>query len=153
MKAILLCALGIVLLTACSNQALVPATATATTMPTETMTPTQTQLPTPTYTFTPVVTPNGLKGCVIPGQLNVRGGPGPQYDILGVLPYNTCVLAIARSDDYDWVYELSDTYSGWVSINYLTGTWQGSDLPLFTKLTQTPETGAQNPVPSETTQP
>jgi len=155
MKSLILSTIFIVLLSACSNSATVTATSTATAVPTQTEipTPTQTQSPTPTYTLTPVPTPNGIKGCVKPEQLNVRKEPGTQYAIVGILNKGTCVILIARNTDNIWFWEISDKYNGWVDGDYLSGNGGRKKLPLLSELTQTPYAVTQTLSPSKTTQP
>jgi len=55
-------------------------------------TPTLTATPTPVLpTFTPTNPPGGVKYCVDIAALNVRNGPGMDYDIVNALPQDECL--------------------------------------------------------------
>ena len=134
MKSLFLSSICFVLLTACS----IPSTATATATQTELPTPTQVQLPISTYTESPSLTPAGLKYCVVPALLNIRSGPGTQYPVLAIEAQGICGLLTARSKDASWVYIITNKYTGWASVKYLSGEGDISILPVFTALTPTP---------------
>lgn len=62
-----------------------------------TPTPTPTPLPSPTPTFTVAPTPTPLVAKVrAPEEVNVRSGPGTQYDLLGRLPAGGEAIVIGR---------------------------------------------------------
>jgi hypothetical protein len=149
MKALILSIMWIVLLAACSN----PPAGTATPTQTEPPMPTQTQLPTPTFTQTPMLTPAGLRDCVVPGLLNMRSGPGTQYPVLAVLAQGTCGLVTARNGDASWGYISTNKFTGWVFVQYLSGEGDIKTLPVYTKLTLTPNAVIKKPSPSPTAKP
>ena len=96
----------------------VPATSTPTPSPTETPTPTPTISPTPTPSPSPTVTPTPTPSptpapeayvpkfsiASVSKSLNIRKGPGTNYDIVGKL----------YKDNYAFILEESD---GWVKIS------------------------------------
>ena len=85
-----------------------------------------------------MLTPAGLRDCVVPGLLNMRSGPGTQYPVLAVLAQGTCGLVTARNGDASWGYLATSKYTGWAYVKYLSGTGDISSLPVFTQLTPTP---------------
>ena len=134
MKFSILPTICMVLLTACS----IPASGTATPTQTELPSPTQKNLPTATSTETPVPTLAGFKYCVVPNLLNLRSGPGIKYSIVTIEGQGTCGQATARNTDSTWVYFVTEKYTGWAYVQYLSGTGDLTSLPLYTELTPTP---------------
>ena len=55
-------------------------------------------------------------------QLNMRTGPGGQYDTITILQPNTPLVLEARSEDISWVLGHTEdgAYRGWVAAIYLT---------------------------------
>ena len=55
-------------------------------------------------------------------ELNMRTGPGGQYDTITILPPNTPLVLEARSEDISWVLGHTEdgAYRGWVAAVYLT---------------------------------
>jgi len=52
--------------------------------------------------------------------LNVRSGPGVQYEIISTLAEGEQVTLLGRNDDASWLYiQKSDGLEGWVSADYL----------------------------------
>lgn len=125
-----------VALAGCSLEALLPATATSTPTitPTYTLsaTATATLSPTATATFTATITPTAtatasatatptatptVYGVVsAQGRINVRAGPGTQFDVMGSLAPESGVQVIGANDEGDW-YQIrrEDGDEGWVS--------------------------------------
>ncbi len=65
--------------------------------------PAGTDTPTVTPTLeTPTATVPGSPSLTTQTDLNVRAGPGIQYDLLGLLPTGTTVEVIGRSGDQQW---------------------------------------------------
>ncbi|MBN1219719.1 MAG: FHA domain-containing protein [Anaerolineae bacterium] len=82
---------------------------------TETPTPTLTLTPTP---GTPTPTVPNMPALVTKTDLNVRGGPGTQYDLLGLLPTGTTAEIISRDDTRQWWqirFPPAPNDVGWVS--------------------------------------
>lgn len=94
---------------------------TRTPLPTLTYTPTETtEPPTPTLSPTPTVTPT-IQGIVQSLQrVNVRTGPGTEYDFLTSLPPGTGVQIIGADPDGGWYnVRLEDGREGWMSAGLL----------------------------------
>lgn len=90
-------------------------------LPTYTPSPTETtEPPTPTIEPTPTLTPT-LQGIVQSLQrVNVRVGPGTEYDFLTSLPPGTGVIIIASNPDNTWYnIRLEDGREGWMSAGLL----------------------------------
>ena len=61
---------------------------------------------------------NGLHGVVnSEGGLNLRCGPGQEYDILLVVPYEAEVVEEGR--DGDWIFIKHDGQYGWINSQYI----------------------------------
>jgi uncharacterized protein YraI len=69
-------------------------------------------------------------GTVITGSLNVRIGPGPQYESIGTLNYGTIVGVLARNEDGSWVKISVNGMKGWVDPSYLAVDFQIASLPV-----------------------
>ncbi len=128
-------------LSACSLEALLPATATATPTITQTFTPTDTATPTlsptatatstatatvtatatATATITPSATPTVFGIVRARGRINVRRGPGTQFAAIGSLTPDSGVQVIGQNDAGDWYQvRLEDGDDGWVSASLLS---------------------------------
>lgn len=84
-------------------------TATATLTPLPTETPTATQTATVLATTIPIVQ-------VVPNSINVRSGPGVNYNVVGFLTSEQTVRVVARTANDNWyLVELEDGSKGWVS--------------------------------------
>jgi uncharacterized protein YgiM (DUF1202 family) len=110
--------------TAMMPTATLPA-ATATDQPTATSTATQTAGPPPVVN----VAASG-------GRLNVRRGPGPEYDTVGALRNGQSSLATARNEDGTWVVinrPDTSTTLGWITLKtqYTAVTGDVAGLPLL----------------------
>lgn len=78
-----------------------------------------TPTPAPTATATPV--PSGVPVGVVRTDLNVRSGPGTQYQVVGRVAANTEVEIVGRNDDESWwyiVYPNTPDQRGWVAAEY-----------------------------------
>lgn len=74
-------------------------------------TPTPTIPPTPT----PTATPDGVYGTVLSQVLNVRTGPGTNYDILGQLRQNESVRIIGANINFTWAVIEFRGQQAWIS--------------------------------------
>jgi uncharacterized protein YgiM (DUF1202 family) len=151
MKYFWLSCIGFVLLAACN-----PSAATATAIPTPTELPSTTQIQSPISTFTPAAspTPSGPQYCVTTNLLNLRNGPGIDYNIVTILAQNTCGPATARNEDSTWAYIATAKYAGWAYVKYLTITGGDiSNLRVNTALTAVTPVASQTPSASSTTTP
>ena len=129
-----------VMLSGCSLEALLPATATSTPsatltpLPTETATPSSTPSATATFTVTntptttatatntAMPTPTPTVYAVVRSQrrVNVRRGPGTQFAAFASLAPDGGVQVIGQNDDEDWYQvRLEDGEEGWVSASLL----------------------------------
>jgi uncharacterized protein YgiM (DUF1202 family) len=53
-------------------------------------------------------------------DLNVRGGPGVQYDVVGWLRVGQAAQAVGRNQDGSWLKILHENRYGWVNATYTT---------------------------------
>jgi hypothetical protein len=89
--------------------------------PTATATPTATRTPTPTDTFTPTPTPLPIAVVSAQQAVNVRSGPGTNFQPVGTLQPGTRVLVLGASEDGEWLnIVLEDGSNGWVSASLLS---------------------------------
>ncbi len=78
---------------------------------------TTTALPLPTQTQTFI----SLKACVPHASIRIRRGPGTQYETIGGLVSGTCMWVLARNEESNWVYIVTENdKSGWVAAWLLT---------------------------------
>ncbi|MBK8023583.1 MAG: SH3 domain-containing protein [Chloroflexi bacterium] len=86
-------------------------------LPTATFTPSDTVIPpTPTETFTPSPTPPILGSINSLQSINVRSGPGVNFEAITVLRPATRVEVLGRNNDGVWLnIRLEDGTEGWVS--------------------------------------
>ncbi|MBZ0291439.1 MAG: SH3 domain-containing protein [Anaerolineae bacterium] len=106
--------------------------------------------PSPTPASTPTTTPTSLPtvtiGVVASGQnVNLRGGPGTNFELIDSVPPGTEALVLETSEDGQWYnVRLSDGTEGWMFANLLE----------LADATVTPNTGgAVASVPSATPEP
>jgi uncharacterized protein YraI len=80
-------------------------------------------------------------------QLNMRTGPGGQYDTITILPPNTPLVLEARSEDISWVLGHTEdgVYRGWVAAVYLTYPlgYAAARLPVSGEIMNAPAAPAQ----------
>ena len=95
--------LGIITLSACASRAATVATATAiaSSLPTKQISPTLTPEP----TSEPYV--------IVDVMMNVRNGPGTEFNVIGQIESQTKYLVIGKHVDW-WLVDLGDNQSGWV---------------------------------------
>ncbi len=94
---------------------------TRTPLPTFTFTPTETAIPpTATLSETPTMTPT-VFGIVNATQaINVRQGPGTEFDILTALPAGEGVQIIGQNGDGSWFnIRLEDGREGWIASRFI----------------------------------
>jgi ABC-type branched-subunit amino acid transport system substrate-binding protein len=96
---------------------------TAAALPTPTLAAqvTATQLPTaiPTIVF-PTPTPNAVMATVTQDTLNVRTGPGTNYDRIGQLRRNDQVPVIGRNSDFTWLVIQFRGQVAWIAAQFVT---------------------------------
>ncbi|GIK39411.1 MAG: hypothetical protein BroJett011_32440 [Chloroflexota bacterium] len=100
------------------------ATATATAVPIIIFTPTPS--PTPVPPPTEVVQP-GLQAVA---DVNVRGGPGTNYPILGLLRAGQIAAVVGRSADDGWWQILFPPNTGWVAGNFVQANAAAGAVPV-----------------------
>lgn len=141
---------------------LVPPTATPfpTEMPSPTPTPFPTETPSPEPALTPTPTPTpALPGVVVNVDLNVRAGPGTNYDRIGLIPAGNRVDIVGRTEDSTWwQIAFADVPDGlgWIAAEY--GQAENTDGVALAQVPPTPTpaappTAAPTPVPVEPTPP
>jgi len=74
-----------------------------------------TSTPQPTNTPQPTATLDGVYGTVLSQVLNVRTGPGTNYDVLGQLQEGEVVRLIGANLDFSWAVIQFRGVQGWVS--------------------------------------
>ena len=81
-----------------------------------TFTPTPTITPTPTETPTPTPTPLPTYVAEIIGELvNLRSGPGDDYDVLAIIPLGETVELVGKTADGEWIMvRARDGEEGWI---------------------------------------
>lgn len=73
---------------------------------------------------------------VAPGSVNIRSGPGVDYDIIGTLNANTTMPIIGRNLDSSWwQIKITDGTTGWVS-NSVVSASNVANVPLADELSQ-----------------
>ena len=79
---------------------------------------------TPTGTTSPALMASDLltlKACVTTSEINIRKGPGTDFEVMGGLDFGTCMQILGRNQDASWVYMVTeDNTSGWVAAWLLT---------------------------------
>ncbi|MES2845660.1 MAG: DUF1236 domain-containing protein [Pseudomonadota bacterium] len=64
-------------------------------------------------------------------DLNLRAGPGPMYEIIGVIPANAAVSVEGCTEGgSQWCRVTVDGTTGWAAGNYLTATFDSNVVPL-----------------------
>jgi serine/threonine protein kinase/formylglycine-generating enzyme required for sulfatase activity len=120
-----------------------PPTAYPTYTPYPTHTPVLTDtpiLPTATPTRQPTPTPTPKPVAVVQGEaLNVRGGPGTEYDVLGQVRQNDELEIVARTEKGDWLQvRLSDGKEGWVLARLVEVSGEVMGIPVAAVIPPTP---------------
>jgi len=65
-------------------------------------------------TIIPVSTPR-VRGCVNVSSLNIRKGPGLNYEVVDSIQYGNCLDLISKTEDFSWV----EAEKGWLYAEYL----------------------------------
>ena len=80
------------------------------------------------------------------GQVNVRSGPGIDYDIVGILALYETRPVVGRAPYAPWwLIELADNTLGWISSEAVVVYGNGANVPLIAA----PEIGGVTPTPGE----
>lgn len=120
-------------------------TETATARPTPTVTPTETAIPTATSTASPTpVRPN----VQIDVNLNVRSGPGVDFERVGLLEPNTVVEIIGRNEDGSWwqiLYPGDTEKIAWISAGF--GVAENTEQVALVEIPATPTASAPTSTP------
>lgn len=104
--------------------------------PTPTLTPSIVPTATPTrfhfQTRTPTPTPTEVTPCVALTKYNVnlRGEPSLDAQLLATLPFNTSVALVGRTEDSGWWQAQYQGKRGWLKADYLTLTADCDALPV-----------------------
>jgi hypothetical protein len=126
--------------------------ATDTPIPTDTPEPTATPSPIPAETPTPVI-----PLVTVDVDLNVRSGPGTNYNQVGLLAAGTTVVVVGKNEDTTWwQIDYPDGPDGlaWIAIGY--GTAQNTDGVAVANIPPTPippTPAVPTPTPIPTTPP
>ena len=112
-------------------------------MPTTVMPPTSTPSPTSTpliATITPTSEPASLPdGTVAVDLLNLRAGPGVEYDVLAHLEKGDALEARARVEAGDWVkVSTAAGLQGWVAVEHVALSVPLDSIPLVVEMPPTP---------------
>jgi len=115
--------------------------------PYPTDTPTWAPTPTPVIivvTPTPLATPTSKPVAVVEAEaLNVRGGPGMEYDVLGQVKQGDKLEIVARTEKGDWLQvRLTDGKEGWVSAQLVEVGGGVVDIPVAVVIPPTPTPSA-----------
>lgn len=146
------------------NVAAGTATATTETLATATPTPGSTTAPTATppaivlFTLTPSPTPTTEErpGLNAVADVNVRSGPGTNYEVLGLLRAGQAVEVIGRSPEGAWwqiVFPPNTGALGWVAGTYVQPNEAAGNVPLVSGPPPPPTSTAPPPPPSATPEP
>ncbi len=119
-----------------SPKATTPPTATPTSLP---PTATRTQTVAPTATSSPSPTP-APAASVTGDSINVRGGPGTVYPIVGQAKKGEALPVLSRTQDGAWLeVTLADGKQGWVSAKLVTLNVSAESLPIAKAIPPTPK--------------
>jgi hypothetical protein len=89
-------------------------TPTATTTPTPIPTATSTNTSTPTSTLTVTPTPTPKPDAVVVAHVNLRSGPGTEYDIMSTLSPGQALTVTGCITDATWLWVNTERQEGWV---------------------------------------
>lgn len=109
----------------------------------------------PTATSEVIVTPTEYSGIpfgIVKTDLNVRTGPGTQYEVQGRLPSETKVDIVGQNETGTWwyiVYPLNSSGRGWVASEYAPSE-NASGVPIVNPPTPTP---TETTLPTDTPNP
>ncbi len=71
-----------------------------------------------------------LTGIVTAEALNVRNGPGADYDAVGVVYKDDVLDVTGRNDDASWLHITKESVTGWVSARHVSVNGDTSSLPV-----------------------
>jgi uncharacterized protein YraI len=141
-------------------------TPTATTEPVAIVTPTPAPSDTPTatapaivlFTLTPSPTPTTETQPVLQAvaDVNVRSGPGTNYNVLGLLRAGQAVEAVGRSPEGAWwqiVFPPNTGALGWVVGTYVQPNAAAGDVPVVSGPPSPPTNTPSPPTPTDTPEP
>lgn len=124
----------------------VPPTDTPVPTPTDTPEPTPTPEPTATPTATPVPQPQAVASAQ---GLNVRGGPGTVYPVIGELGQGETATIIGRNPEGSWwQIALANGKEGWVAASLVTTTGPVDAVELAANIPAAPPTATPRPAAS-----
>ncbi len=111
--------------------------------------------PTPTFTpGTPTATVSTLPSLTTRTDLNVRTGPGTEYDLVGLLPSGTSTEITGRDESRQWWqirFEPAAGGVGWVSADSAFSTTSNTENVPVVQIPPTPTgTPTQTPTPTPT---
>ena len=106
--------------------------------PTSTLTPTPAPTPSPTPSPQLVIKekPTSPTEIVIPlvnageNNVNIRGGPGTNYDIVGTLPAGQSLQIVGRNNDSSWWQVVTSSGLGWVAAWVTTASDVDDSIPV-----------------------
>jgi uncharacterized protein YraI len=95
----------------------------------------------------------GSQSATTTASLNMRGGPGTQYEVIGRIPQGTRIRVSVCTDPVRWCQTVFNNRQGWISANYLNprpgamgapvppsgGASPPADVPLFGPGFRTPD--------------
>ncbi len=85
----------------------------------------------------PTATPN-INWVQVPDGINVRGGPGLEYDRVGALPVGAWVQPLARNEAGDWILIGYLYTEGWVQVDGVSWRSSVANLPVIREPNPTP---------------
>lgn len=74
--------------------------------------------------------PTGVSATTTAGWLNMRAGPGTDYQILDVLRHGTIVPVVGRTSTSRWIQVIHDGATGWLSTPYTNVTGDLNSVPV-----------------------
>ena len=118
--------------------------------PTATTPPTATSTSTPLPTYTPEPRPMVAAG----KQINVRGGPGVNYPVVGAMSNGEDALIVGKNPAGDWwQIELSNGILGWVYDAIVSLKGDAAGVPVASDIPAPPPTSVPAAPPTATTPP
>jgi len=105
-------------------------------------------------TDTPTPGDAGIPAATVRTDLNVRNGPGTQYDVIGLLTAGTTIEIVGRNEASSWwyiVYPAGPDQRGWISSEFAPAN-NPDNIPLANTPTPVP-TASPTPTPQPTDTP
>ncbi len=120
---------------------------TGTPAPTDTPTAAPTETPTPEPTHTPTALPRPLAEVIAP-RINLRGGPGTNYPVVGKAARGERLTVLTRTEDGEWLeVELEGGERVWVAASLVQLSAPAETLALASNIPPTPPAPTVTPVP------